>query len=119
MGFVLLWIILPLVFTPHGIFLYKQNLISAMMTSISVVRTSMSQTTWFIFSAFVLIEGLNYLWSSPAVDNWFLIVGIFGHAFIASAVIAASFHYFLDATAFTQSVMNKNMMPIKESMKKS
>ncbi|KUK69470.1 MAG: putative membrane protein [Anaerolineae bacterium 49_20] len=79
----------------------------------------MSQTTWFIFSAFVLIEGLNYLWSSPTVDNWFLIVGIFGHAFIASAVIAASFHYFLDATAFTQSVMNKKMMPIKESMKKS
>jgi hypothetical protein len=119
LGFVLLWIILPLIFTPHGIFLYKQNLISAMMTSISVVRTSMSQTTWFIFSAFVLIEGLNYLWSSPTVHNWFLIVGIFGHAFIASAVIAASFHYFLDATAFTQSVMNKKMMPIKESMNKS
>jgi len=118
-GFLLLWIILPLVFTPHGIFLYKQNLISAMMTSINVVKTSMSQTTWFILSAFVLIQGLNYLWMSPAVDNWFLIVGIFGHAFIVSAVIAASFHYFLDATAFTQSVMNKNMMPINNSVNKS
>lgn len=106
-SFLLLWIVLPLFFTPHGIFLYKQNLISAMMTSISVVRTSMSQTTWFIVAAVMLIEGMNFLWSTPPVDNWFLMVGIFGHAFVTSAVIAASFYYFLDATAFTQSVMSK------------
>jgi hypothetical protein len=118
-SFILIWVILPLVFTPHGIFLYKQNLISAMMTSINVVKTSMSQTTWFILSAFVMIEGLNFLWLSPAVDNWFLIVGIFGHAFIVSAVVAASFHYFLDATAFTQSVMNEKMISVKNNVIKS
>ncbi len=113
-GFLLLWIILPLVFTPHGIFLYKQNLISAMMTSISVVKSSMSQTTWFILLAFVLIEGMNFLWTSPSIDNWFLMVGIFGHAFVVSAVIAASFHFFLDATAYTQSIMNKKIMAAKK-----
>ena len=117
-GFLIVWIILPLVFTPHGIFLYKQNLISAMMTSISVVKTSMSQTTWFILAAFLLNEGLNYLWTSPSSDNWFLIIGIFGHAFVVSAVIAASFYYFLDATAYTQSLMNKNFVAVKNSVNK-
>jgi hypothetical protein len=117
-GFLLLWIILPLLFTPHGIFLYKQNLISAMMTSISVVKTSMSQTTWFILAAFVLIEGMNYLWTSPSADNWFLIIGIFGHAFVVSAVTAASFYYFLDATAYTQSLMNKKIMAVKNNVSK-
>lgn len=117
-GFLLLWVVLPLVFTPHGIFLYKQNLISAMMTSISVVKTSMSQTTWFILAGFVLIEGMNYLWTSPAADNWFLIIGIFGHAFVVSAITAASFYYFLDATAYTQSLMNKKVMTIKNSVNK-
>lgn len=116
--FLIMWIILPLIFTPHGIFLYKQNLISAMMTSFSVVKTSMSQTTWFILAAFLLNEGLNYLWTSPSPDNWFLIIGIFGHAFVVSAVIAASFYYFLDATAYTQSLMNKNFMPVKNSVNK-
>ena len=115
-GFLLLWIILPLVFTPHGIFLYKQNLISAMMTSISIVKTSMSQTAWFILAAFLLNEGMNYLWTSPSVDNWFLIVGVFGHAFVVSAIIAASFYYFLDATAYTQSIMNKKIMTVKNSV---
>jgi len=115
-GFLLLWVILPLVFTPHGIFLYKQNLISAMMTSINVVKTSMSQTTWFLLAVFALNEGMNYLWTSPSVDNWFLVVGIFGHAFVVSAVIAASFYYFLDATAYTQSIMNKKMTVVKNSV---
>jgi len=106
-GVFILWVIMPLIFTPHCIFLYKQNLISAMMTSISVVKTSMGQTSMFIISSIVLMEGMNYLWLSPSVDNWFLFIGILGHAFIITAVIASSFHYFIDATKFTQSVMNK------------
>lgn len=108
-GIFVLWAIMPLLFTPHGIFLYRQNLMAAMITSIKVVRISMGKTAWFFLSSLVLVEGLNYLWRSPKVDNWFLMVGIFGHAFIVSAVIAASFHYFIDATKFSQSVINQKM----------
>ncbi len=54
---ILLWIIMPLVFTPHSIYLYKQNLISAMMTSISVVKVSMGQTSWFLLASYILIRG--------------------------------------------------------------
>jgi len=110
-GMVVIWVIMPLVFTPHGIFLYKQNLIAAMMTSINVVRVSMAQTAWFVVVSFLMIEGMDYLWRTPPADNWFLAVGILGRAFIVSAVIASSFHYFIDATAFTQSVMNKDIKP--------
>jgi hypothetical protein len=108
-GLIILWILMPLIFTPHGIFLYQQNLVSAMMTSIKVVRVSMSQTAWFLLLSFILIEGMDYLWRRPPVDNWFLAVGIFGHAFIVSGVIAASFHYFLDATKFTQTVLTRKI----------
>jgi len=104
-----LWILLPLFFTPHGIFLYKQNLVPAMMTSISVVRTLMGETAWYILLSFLLLQGMNYLWLSPAVDNWFLLVGILGHAFVVTAIIASSFHYFLDATKYAQSIVNKSM----------
>jgi hypothetical protein len=108
-GLIILWILMPLIFTPHAIYLYRQNLVSAMMTSIKVVRVSMSQTAWFLLLSFILIEGMDYLWRRPPVDNWFLAVGIFGHAFVVSGVIAASFHYFLDATKFTQTVINTKM----------
>jgi hypothetical protein len=110
-GVILLWVLMPLIFTPHSIFLFKQNLIGAMMTSISVVKTSMGRTAWFILLSYVLIEGMNYLWRIPSADNWFLVFGIFGHAFMVTAVIAASFYYYIDATKFTQSVMNQKMKP--------
>jgi len=67
----------------------------------------------FIILSIVLMEGMDYLWRSPSVDNWFLFVGILGHAFIVTAVIASSFHYFIDATKFTQSVMNKKLESAK------
>ncbi|MFW5714053.1 MAG: hypothetical protein ACOCYU_05225 [Brevefilum sp.] len=108
-GVILLWVLMPLVFTPHCIFLYRQNLIAAMMTSINVVKTSMGKTAWFIIISFILIEGMDMLWRTPDVDNWFLLIGILGHAFVVTAVIAASFHYFLDATRFTQSIMNRHL----------
>lgn len=110
-GVILLWVLMPLVFTPHCIFLYRQNLIAAMMTSISVVRTSMGKTAWFLILSFIIIEGMDMLWRTPEVDNWFLLVGILGHAFVVTAIIAASFHYFLDATRFTQSIMNRDIKP--------
>lgn len=102
-----LWALMPLIFTPHGIFLYQQNLIAAMVTSIKVVRISMTQTAWFILMSFLLIQGMNYLWLSPNADNWLLFVGVFGHAFIASAVIAGSFHFYIDATRFSQFILKQ------------
>jgi hypothetical protein len=109
MGIIILWILMPLIFTPHSIFLYRQNIISAMITSINVVRTSMGKTAWFILLSFVMIEGFNYLWRTPPADNWFLLIGIFGHAFMVTSVITASFYYFLDATQYTQTLINQNI----------
>lgn len=106
-GIILLWIFMPLIFTPHGIFLYQQNLVASMMTSIKIVRLSMGKTAWFFFLSYILVEGLDRLWRTPSVDNWFLFVGISGRAFIVTAVIAASFHFFIDATRFSQSLLNQ------------
>jgi hypothetical protein len=112
-GLVILWILMPLIFTPHGVFLYKQNLIQAMITSINIVRISMGQTAWFILLSFVLIQGMNYLWQLPSANSWLLSFGIFGHAFMVTAVITASFFYFIDATKFAQSILNKNPKPLE------
>jgi len=109
LGMLFIWNLIPLIFTPHGIFLYKLSLFPAMMTSVHVVRVSMGKTAWFLLSSVILIQGLNYLWQTPPADNWFLMIGIFGHAFVVSAVIAASFHYFIDATKFSQTLLSQQM----------
>ncbi len=111
-GIILLWIFIPLIFTPHGIFLYRQNIIESMMTSVKVVRFTMGKTLWFFLLSYILISGLDRLWLAPNVDNWFLIVGIMGRAFIITAVTAASFHFFIDATKFSQTILNRTLKSI-------
>ncbi|MCJ7694100.1 MAG: hypothetical protein MUO40_01610, partial [Anaerolineaceae bacterium] len=57
------WLLIPLFFTPHSIFLYKQNIITSMMTSISVVRFTLPGSAFFLFTAFLMSEGMNLLWT--------------------------------------------------------
>jgi len=102
----MIWLLIPLFFTPHSIYLYRQNLITSLMTSISVARFSLPGSAIFLLSAFFLSEGSDMLWLVPPTDSWMLLVGILGHAFISTAVLASSYHYFLNATQFTQSVLN-------------
>ena len=104
---ILTWIIIPLFFTPHSVFLYKQSLIPSMLTSISIVRYSLPGSALFLMAVVILSEGMNILWQSPPEDSWMLLVGIVGHAFISTATLNATYHYFLDATKYTQTLMQK------------
>jgi hypothetical protein len=110
---IITWLLVPLSFTPHSIFLFKQNVMTSMMASISVVRYSLPGSAFFLMSIFLFSTGMNYLWSVPPEDSWMLLVGILGHAFISTALLASSYHYFLDATRFAQSItidQHKNVL---------
>jgi hypothetical protein len=55
----------------------------------------------------ILSQGLTYLWSVPPSDSWMTLVGIAGHAFITTAVLAASFVYYRDMNVWLQTVFEK------------
>jgi len=50
---------------------------------------------------------MNVLWSFPAVDSWLALVGFLGHAFITTALLASSFVYYHDMTAWLQTVLSR------------
>ncbi len=93
-GFVLVWMLLPLAFSPHGIFSSQFKATTSIANSIKLVRSLMSITGLFFISLILLGYGLDVLWSTPKADSWMLLVGIIGHAFISSALIAASFSFY-------------------------
>lgn len=101
-----MWFLIPLVFSPHGIFLCGFSVINAMISSAQVVRYSLPGTGLFLVSAIVLNRGLGVLWRVPTEDSWLALVGIFGHAFIATALLAASFIYYRSGLAYVQSIRN-------------
>lgn len=92
--FIGLWILVPLVFSPHGIFALDQKAFPSMLLSMRMVRFFLPGTGLFIVVCALISEGLNLLWTVPPTTSWLTLLGIGGHAFIVTALIAASFLYF-------------------------
>jgi hypothetical protein len=58
-------------------------------------------------TVFLLGIGLNFVWSVPAEDSWLALVGILGHAFVSTALLASSFVYYHDMTLWLQTVLDR------------
>lgn len=93
-GFLLVWILFPLIFTPQALFAGKSNLLVSVMTSVRVVRQLLPGASVFIIVGLLFTQGMDVLWRVPPTSSWMVLVGIFGHAFIYTAIYAASFVYF-------------------------
>ena len=101
------WLIVPLFFTPHGIFTHKQNALHSVLSSLKLARFTLPTSSMFVLCVFILSSGLNYLWSVPSSDSWMTLVGIAGHAFITTALLSASFIYYHDMNAWLQIVFDQ------------
>lgn len=98
------WLVVPFFFMPHGIFARKQNALYSLYSSVWLTRFTLPTSGLFVFTAFLLTRGLNFLWSVPESESWMRLVGISGHAFISTTLLAASFVYYRDMNAWLQTV---------------
>jgi hypothetical protein len=87
-------VLFPLIFTPHGIFALNLKPIQAALKSMVLVHPFLPRLPLFVLVALTLGQGLDLLWRSAPPDSWLTLVGILGHAFIYSAILAASFIYY-------------------------
>ena len=101
------WLIVPLFFTPHGIFIRRQNALHSIASSLRMIRFSLPTSGMFVLSVFILSRGLDILWSAPKSESWLALVGFAGHAFITSAMLAASFVYYRDMGDWIQKVYER------------
>lgn len=98
----LAWVIFPLMFSPHGIFAYGLGIWASVRRGIVLVRNTLPLTAFFLLIALMVSEGLNMIWNVPPESSWMMVVGIAGHAFITTGLLAASFVYYRDADLWVQ-----------------
>lgn len=101
----LVWIIFPLVFSPHGIFVNEIGAYPSLKSSALMTRYTLPTTTLFILVIILLSKGLDLLWQVPAESSWLALIGIAGHAFVTTGLLAASFVYYRDADIWAQSLV--------------
>jgi hypothetical protein len=107
LAFLSMWLIVPIFFSPFGMFVRRQNALVSILSSFQMARFTMPASSLFVMTVFLLGIGLNFVWSVPAEDSWLALVGILGHAFVSTALLASSFVYYHDMTLWLQTVLDR------------
>ncbi|MEW6239631.1 MAG: hypothetical protein AB1564_02345 [Chloroflexota bacterium] len=102
-----LWLAAPLFFLPHGIFVRGQNVLGSVLASLKMARFTLPTSSLFVAAVFLISQGLNFLWAIPPDSSWMTAVGLAGHAFITTALLAASFIYYRDMNVWLQTVLER------------
>ena len=105
LAFISMWLIVPVFFSPHGIFVKKQNAFASILGSFQMARFTLPTSSLFVLTVFLLAYSSNFLWAIPTNDSWLTLVGILGHGFVTTALLASSFKYYRDMTAWLQTVL--------------
>lgn len=107
MGFLSMWLVVPIFFSSLGIFVRKQNAVTSITNSFRTARFTMPSSSLFVLTILMIGIGLNFLWAIPSDDSWLTLIGILGHAFVTTALLASSFAYYRDMTAWIQTVLDR------------
>jgi hypothetical protein len=107
LAFISMWLIVPVFFSAHGIFVKNQNAFASILGSFQLARFTLPTSSLFTITIFMVSFASNLLWGLPANDSWFTLVGIFGHAFITTALLAATFVYYKNMTTWLQTVLTR------------
>jgi len=109
-GVIALWIFFPLLFSAHGIFAYQHNMWASVRQGTRLMRTTASRSSLFFLSLLVLSEGLNILWRTPSESSWISLIGVAGHAFIATGLLAGTFVYYRDGVRWVQRLIQHSLL---------
>ncbi|MCS6908412.1 MAG: hypothetical protein RML93_11100 [Anaerolineales bacterium] len=93
----LIWLSFPLVFSPHGIFVYHEDVWVSIKQSIRLTRFAFPNTLLLIVVVFAIGEALDWIWRIPQETSWLMGIGIAGHGFVTSALLASTFIYYREA----------------------
>lgn len=91
-----LWVFVYVSFTPHGVVLGGQGVFAALWDSVRLVRWNLPATIGLFSLILALSWGLNLVWNLPRDDSWLLLLGVAGHAYVATGLVTASFVFYKD-----------------------
>jgi hypothetical protein len=99
------WVLLVVFFSFHGIFVSAQNAFISVRNSLRMLRYGLPPLGWFAMLTILISQGMDMLWRIPPADSWMMGIGILGHAFVSTSLLAASFIYYRDLNNWIESAL--------------
>jgi hypothetical protein len=107
-GGFLIWLIFPLLFSAHGIFVKRLGVWPSIRLGVRITNLTLPTTLLFFATVLLLTQGLDILWRIPPSSSWLSLLGVAGHAFIATGLLSASFVYYRDADHWVTSMSKQS-----------
>lgn len=121
-GWVLIfWLATFIVFTGHGVTLYKKNILFALWDSIRVVQWNTSATMFMLLTVIVLYVLFRLLWFTAPTDSPATLIAIIGNAFVNTGLLAATYIFYQDRHRFWEEMRThlKEQLTIKRAQKQT
>ncbi len=99
------WVGLLIFFSTHGVFIFSKNAFASLGQNFRLLRYGMPPMGWFVLMAIIISQGMDMIWLTPAMDSWMALVGIFGHAFISTGLLAGSFIFYRDLNSWVDEAL--------------
>ena len=91
-----LWLLFYLSFSLHGILLNNRPVFAALLESLRLVQAYSGPALTLLLAIIVSRNLLSWLWLWADTGNWLTFVSIVGHAFVMTALVAATFVFYQD-----------------------
>jgi hypothetical protein len=93
---IVLWLAVYLVFTPHGIFVNGRPLWRAMIESSQILRYFLLSAVMLLLVILLIGRGVDWLLLLADDGSWLTWISIWGHAFVSTALLVATFIFYRD-----------------------
>lgn len=112
-GGLVVWLIFPLLLSAHGIFVYQKKMWASVRDSVRLTRFTFPSTALLFIAILVINEGLNVLWRAPGDTSWLLLIGVAGHGFVSTGLLATTFIYYRDASIWLEKMLQQLKFSVK------
>jgi hypothetical protein len=92
--FVGVWAFLLLFFSVDAVVVSEVGAPRAILNSVLVVGRNFWSSLGFIALIFVIISGMQVIWSNLSYSTWGVVAGILGNAYIASGLVASTMLFY-------------------------
>jgi hypothetical protein len=103
-GVISFWLLFPLFFSPHGIYVQGEKAWRSLVSSIRMTNLTFMRTSLFIMLAILVNQGLNMVWQIAPEDSWLMVISILGHAFVTTGMLSVSFVYYQDVSRWVEEI---------------
>ena len=103
-GGLFLWLVIFLIFSPHGTVLYADGILRAMWNSMETARWIYPMSMWIPILILILNMFVTSVWTLTADNDWAGILSVLGNAYTSSVLVTASLVYYRDKRRWIEEV---------------